>query len=91
MMVTLSGQGIFRLCGSGGREIIEASIFKSIEKIVQWFALSIEMACAGDIATLMGRLTLQQEYHDRYEKRRRISIPERLARALDSEPNRLLG
>ena len=91
MMVTLSGQGIFRLCGSGGREIIEASIFKSIEKIVQWFALGIEMACAGDIATLMGRLTLQQEYHDRYEKRQRISIPKRLARALDSAPNRLLG
>lgn len=91
MMVALSGQGIFRLCGPGGREIIEASIFKSIGKIVQWFASSIELGCAGDNDTLMERLRLQQEYHDRYERRKRISIPERLARALDSGPIRLLG
>ncbi len=91
MMITLSGQGIFRLCGAGGQEIIGVSVFKSIEKIVQWFAVSIELACAGNIATLMERLSSQQAYHDRFERRRRISIPQRLARALESEPGLLLG
>ncbi len=91
MMITLSGQGIFRLCGSGGQEIIEVSVFKSIEKIVQWFAVSIELACAGNIATLMERLSLQQAYHDRFERRGRISMPQRLARALESESGLLLG
>jgi hypothetical protein len=98
MMITLSGQGMFRLCApcgpaspAGEVEVIEASIYKSIGKIVNWFGMSIELACAVDIPTLMGRLASQQEYHDRYEKRQRISMPARLNRALEFEPNLLLG
>ena len=98
MMISMSRQGFFRLCApcepsssAGGIEVIKASIFKSVEKIMLWFAISIELACAGDIPTLMKRLSAQQEYHDQYEKRRRISMPDRLNRALELEPNRLLG
>jgi hypothetical protein len=91
MMISLSGKGIFRLCEPGGRDVIGASIFKSIGKVLQWFALGIELACARDIPTLMLRLIEQQEYHDRYEKRRRISMPDRLRMALEPNSNLLLG
>jgi hypothetical protein len=91
MMISLSARGIFRLCGPGGRGVIGASIFKSIAKVLQWFALGIELACAGSIEALMQRLAAQQEYHDRYEKRRRISMPDRLARALKHNSTPLLG
>jgi hypothetical protein len=91
MMISLSARGIFRLCGPGGRGVIGASIFKSIAKVLQWFALGIELACAGSIEALMQRLAAQQGYHDRYEKRRRISMPDRLARALKHNSTPLLG
>ena len=91
MMITLSSQGIFRLCGEGGNQVIEASIFKSISKVLQWMATSIELACAKSIPTLMERLISQQQYHDRYEKRKRISMPDRLANALQPTPLLLLG
>jgi hypothetical protein len=86
MMISLSRQGVFRLVEPGpqGNEILTASIFKSIGKILQWIPLSIELAHAGDIPTLLERLREQQRYHDRYECRRRISLPQRLQMALGS-------
>ena len=86
MMISLSGQGVFRLMEphSRGNEEITASIFKSVGKLLQWTSLSIELAHAGNLQTLLERLRKQQSYHDRYERRRRISLPQRLQMALRS-------
>ncbi len=90
MMITLSGQGLFRLydpsAGAGGEQaLVEVSIFKSIGRILAWVALSIELSFAGDLSELMERLMGQLSYHDRYEKRSRISMPQRFAMALQLE------
>jgi hypothetical protein len=86
LMISMSKLGIFRLLEPGAKgvapEVVTTSIFKGIERIHQWIAPSIELAAAGDFATLMERLRAQQEYHDRYEKRARISMPQRVAMAL---------
>ena len=91
MMVALSTQGVFRLCGPGGADIVETSIFKSVDRVIRWLALGIELAGAADIPTLLRRLTTQQEYHDRYEKRNRISIPDRFRMALGHNLKPRLG
>ena len=91
MMITLSGEGIFRLCGEGGNDVVEVSIFKSIGKVLQWFVIGIEQACAGSIQELMRRLAKQQEYHDTYEKRSRVTMANRLKMALEQDSNLLLG
>lgn len=91
MMVALSTGGAFRLCGPGGADIVETSIFKSVDRVIRWLALGIELAGAGDIPTLLRRLTTQQEYHDRYEKRNRISIPDRFRMALGHDLKPRLG
>jgi hypothetical protein len=91
MMITLSGQGIFRLCGEGGRDVVEVSIFKSIDKVLRWFVFGIEQACAGSIPELMRRLAKQQEYHDGYEKRSRITMADRLKMAMEPDSNLPLG
>jgi len=91
MMTLLSTQGLFRLSGSGGRKVVEISIFKSIARVLGWFALSIEISCAGSIEVLMERLIRQQSYHDRYETRTRISMPDRLKIALGDHFQELLG
>jgi hypothetical protein len=89
LMISMGRYGVFRLlelpAGGADPEIITASIFKSIERIFQLIAPSIELAAAGDIITLLERLSAQQAYHDRYEKRSRISMPQRVARALQIE------
>lgn len=89
LMVSISGCGVFRLLkpspDEADPEVIAVSIFKSIERIIQWVAASLELAAAGDFAALMERLKLQQAYHDRYEKRLRISMPQRVAMALKLE------
>ena len=87
MMISLSRQGIFRLVEhhSQGNEAITASVFKSIGKILQWIPLSIGLAHAGDIPTLLERLREQQDYHDCYERRQRISLPQRFQMALSSD------
>lgn len=86
LMISVSKLGIFRLlapaAGGAAPEVVSTSIFKGIERIYQWIAPSIELAAAGDFPTLMERLRAQQEYHDRYEKRSRISMPQRVAKAL---------
>lgn len=86
MMISLSRQGVFRLVEhhSQGNEAITASVFKSIGKILQWIPLSIELAHAGDTSALLERLREQQDYHDCYERRQRISLPQRFQMALSS-------
>jgi hypothetical protein len=71
--------------------VVEVSIFKSIDKILRWFVFGIEQACAGSISELGRRLAKQQEYHDAYEKRSRITMAERLKMALEPDSNMLLG
>lgn len=90
MMITLSAQGIFRLW-ERGVGAIEESIFKSISKVLLWVTLSIELACAGSATELMERLIYQQQYHDRYEKRGRVSLAQRLTMALQPHPADLLS
>jgi hypothetical protein len=86
LMITLSQNGMFRLlepnAETGEMEAVETSIFKGIERILQLIPPVLELAAAGSFATLMERLRAQQVYHDRYEKRKRLSIPQKLARAL---------
>jgi len=91
MMILLSTRGLFRLSGLGGRDVVEISIFKSIARVLQWVALSIEISCAGSVEVLMERLIRQQSYHDRYETRKRISMPDRLEIALSDHFQELLG
>lgn len=90
LMISLSQQGIFRLYdtnGSGDSKVMEASIFKSIGRILHWVTLGIELSRAGSITALLQRLGEQQAYHDRYERRKRISLPQRLLLALNSHQN----
>jgi len=63
-------------------EVVEASIFKGIDRILQWIAPAIELAAAGSFEALMERLRQQQRYHDRYEKRSRVSMPQLVEKAL---------
>lgn len=86
LMISMGSLGIFRLLEpvtpGADPEIVTASIFKGIERIYQWIGPSIELAAAGDFGALLDRLRMQQKYHDRYEKRARISMPQRVAAAL---------
>lgn len=89
LMIGLSQHGIFRLRESTENSAtgieIKHSVFKSIKRILQWAALSIELASAGSIQVLFERLQAQMDYHDRYEKRERISLPRRLSIALEPQ------
>ncbi len=71
-------------------EKIEHSVFKLIDRITQFYGLVIEIAATGSIEALLERLREQLDYHDRYEKRRRKSFPERLANVLNMEISPLL-
>lgn len=87
LMISMSKQGVFRLLehvsDDAAPEVVTNSIFKGIERILGWIAPSIELAATeGDFGILMDRLRMQQRYHDQYEKRSRISMPDRVARAL---------
>ena len=78
--------GVFRLLEEPARgapcEAIVVSISKSLERIFAWVAPMIQLAAAGDFVTLMARLAEQQNYHDRYEKRSRLSMSDRITIAL---------
>jgi len=86
LMVSMGKLGVFRLVeiasGSTSPSIIEASIFKGIDRILKWIAPGIELAAAGSFGELMERLRQQQRYHDCYEKRARVSMPQLVERAL---------
>jgi len=86
LMVSMGKLGVFRLVEIASRstspEIIEASIFKGIDRILKWIAPGIELAAAGSFGELMERLRQQQRYHDCYEKRARVSMPQLVERAL---------
>lgn len=94
MMIELSMRGVFALAqirpalpGAPLDErhlaFLEHSIFKAIEKLIDWMALSMELFAAGSIAELHRRFIEQCHYHDRYDKRHdRTSIPRRLYDAL---------
>ena len=86
LMITLSRQGFFRLHElneSGDSKVMEASVFKSIGRILHWVTLGIELSWAGSLPALLQRLGDQQTCHDRYERRQRTSLPQRLLLALD--------
>jgi len=86
LMISMGKLGIFRLVeiasGSPSPEVVEASIFKGIDRILQWIAPAIELAAAGSFEALMERLRQQQRYHDCYEKRSRVSMPQLVEKAL---------
>lgn len=94
LMITVGNMGVFRLLEPGAPgtapEVVHAGIFKGIGRILGWVAHSLELDAAGDFASLTERLRQQQDYHGKYEKRRRISIPQRLAKALKPRPVALL-
>ena len=92
LMIGLSQRGMFRMLEESEHraEQIEHSVFKSIGRIIQWTALALEIAATGSIEALLERLREQLDYHDRYEKRRRKSLPERLANVLNTEISPLL-
>ena len=89
-MVLLSAGGIFQLWDEVGGTV-EVSIFKAIDRILQWFAMEIELAHAGSFRELKRRFLAQQKYHNCYEKRGRKSIPDRFKIALDLELEDSLG
>ena len=92
LMIELSQSGMFRMLeeSENRAEQIEHSVFKSIGRIIQWTALALEIAAIGSIEALLERLREQLDYHDRDEKRRRKSLPERLANVLNAEISPLL-
>ena len=92
LMIGLSQSGMFRMLeeSENRAEQIEHSVFKSIGRIIQWTALALEIAAIGSIEALLERLREQLDYHDRDEKRRRKSLPERLANVLNAEISPLL-
>ena len=65
----------------------EHSIFKSMKRLLQLCVLQIQLAAARTIEELVRRMETQYNYHDRYEKRKRISIPDRLQRVIDNPPD----
>lgn len=87
LMIGLSRSGMFRMLEEceNQAEHIEHSVFKPIGRVIQWSALALEITATGSIEALLERLREQLDYHDRYEKRRRKSLPERLANVLNSE------
>lgn len=93
MMVSLAAAGIFRLAREGGAggappgklEVVEESIFKSGARLIALLACSIQLAWAGSHGALLRRLAQQQSYHDRYEQRRRRSMPDRLRTLLETK------
>ena len=91
LMVGMGRMGVFRLLEEPAHgappEAITTSISKSLKRIYAWVAPMIQLAAAGDFATLMERLRAQQNYLDRYEKRSRVSMPDRVARALKLQPS----
>ncbi len=90
LMISMGRMGVFRLLEESAHgapcEVVTTSISKSLERIFAWVAPMIQLAAAGDFATLMERLGAQQNYHDRYEKRSRVSMPDRVAIALKLQP-----
>jgi len=86
LMISMGNLGVFRLLEEPARgapcEAIVVSISKSLERIFAWVAPMIQLAAAGDFVTLMARLAEQQNYHDRYEKRSRLSMSDRITIAL---------
>lgn len=95
MMISMGNMGVFRLLDPGAPgeppEVVATSIFKGVDRILGWVAPGIELHAAGNFETLWERLQQQQDYHDRYEKRRRISIPQRATRALNLQSAVLLA
>ena len=85
-MIGLSRSGMFRML-----EESENRRNKSIDRIIQWSALALEIAATGSIEVLFERLREQLDYHDRYENRRWKSLPERLATVLNAEISPLLA
>ncbi len=79
---------------SGAGEItlkpVEHSVFKSMKRLLQLCVLQIQLTAAGTVEELIRRFKIQCNYHDRYEKRKRISIPDRIQRVLEIPPD-LLG
>lgn len=90
LMILQGNRGVFALVqqtsgkdqGRSALQPMNSSIFKSIERWMGLQALRIQLAEVGCIDELIARLSRQADYHDRYESRRRTSIPDRLARVL---------
>ena len=97
-MVEFGKMGFFatiesRLRSDGRSECVpvERSIFKAMERLLEIAATAIELAAAGSLAELMRRTMAQIEYHDRYEKRERKSLPALIGRALNLHHAYALG
>lgn len=63
---------------------LKRSIFKAMARLLELAAAGIQLAAAGSPTELMRRAAAQFDYHDRYEKRTRQSLPERLGNALSA-------
>ena len=97
-MVEFGKMGFFatiesRLRSDGRSECVpvERSIFKAMERLLEIAATAIELAAAGSLAELMRRTMAQIEYHDRYEKRERKSLPALIGRVLNLHHAYALG
>lgn len=99
-MVHLGMRGVFAMAeikpgadGSTEVEVVERSVFRAMERLLQLAVLSIELAATGSLEELLRRYMVQIDYHDRYEKRRkRVSLPQRMSKIFidDSAAERTL-
>lgn len=100
LMVILSGRGVFAMTapsidadgdappdGEMRLRILRRSQFKIMARLKRYVALAIQLSAAKNIAALIRDLTVQDEYHNQYERRiDRTSLPGRLSKLILRHP-----